>query len=70
MDISEYNKNEINAKLSASINQTHPHINPENIVTMLKDKLGILSGDVTKEQYDIIRIIDTATAKEHSNDNS
>ena len=45
----------INAKLSASINQTHPHINPENIVTMLKDKLGILSGNVTKEQYDIIR---------------
>ena len=45
----------INAKLSASINQTHPHINPENIVTMLKDKLGILSGDVTKEEYDIIR---------------
>ena len=45
----------INAKLSASINQTHPHINPENIVTMLKDKLEILSGDVTKEQYDIIR---------------
>ncbi|MBO5716137.1 MAG: DUF2344 domain-containing protein [Clostridia bacterium] len=45
----------INAKLSASINQTHPHINPENIVTMLKDKLGILSGDVTQEQYDIMR---------------
>lgn len=45
----------INAKLSASINQTHPHINPENIVTMLKDKLGILSGDVMREQYDIIR---------------
>ena len=45
----------INAKLSASINQTHPHINPENIVTMLKDKLGILSGDVTTEQYDIMR---------------
>ena len=45
----------INAKVSASINQTHPHINPENIVTMLKDKLGILSGDVTKEQYDIVR---------------
>ena len=45
----------INAKLSASINQTHPHINPENIVTMLKDKLHILSGDVTREQYDIIR---------------
>ena len=45
----------INVKLSASINQTHPHINPENIVTMLKEKLGILSGDVTKEQYDIIR---------------
>ena len=45
----------INAKLSASINQTHPHINPETIVTMLKEKLGILSGDVTREQYDIIR---------------
>ena len=45
----------INAKLSASINQTHPHINPENIVTMLKDKLGILSGDVRKEHYDIMR---------------
>lgn len=45
----------INAKLSASINQTHPHINPENIVTMLRDKLGILSGDVTKEHYDIMR---------------
>ena len=45
----------INAKLSASINQTHPHINPETIVTMLKEKLGILSGDVTCEQYDIIR---------------
>ncbi len=45
----------INAKLSASINQTHPHINPETVVTMLKDKLGILSGDVTREQYDIIR---------------
>ena len=45
----------INAKLSASINQTHPHINPENIVTMLKDKLGILSGDAMVEQYDIVR---------------
>lgn len=45
----------INAKLSASINQTHPHINPEAIVTLLKDGLSILSGDVTKEHYDIIR---------------
>lgn len=45
----------INAKLSASINQTHPHINPENIVTMLKDRLGILSGDVMRESYDIMR---------------
>ena len=45
----------INAKLSASINQTHPHINPENIVTMLKDKLHILSGNIASEQYDIIR---------------
>ena len=45
----------INLKLSASINQTHPHINPENIVTMLKDKLGVLQGDAMAEQYDIIR---------------
>ena len=27
----------------------------EAIVTMLKDKLGILSGDATQEQYDIMR---------------
>lgn len=45
----------INTKLSASINQTHPHINPENIISMLRDKLGILSGDVSTEHYDIIR---------------
>ena len=45
----------INLKLSASINQTHPHINPENIVTMLKDQLSILSGDVMRESYDIMR---------------
>lgn len=45
----------INAKLSASINQTHPHINPENIISMLKEKLGILSGNVMAEGYDIMR---------------
>ena len=45
----------LNLKLSASINQTHPHINPETIVTLLKDKLGILSGDVMTEGYDIMR---------------
>jgi hypothetical protein len=45
----------INLKLSASINQTHPHINPDNIVTMLKDKLGLLSGNAMEEQYDIFR---------------
>lgn len=45
----------ISAKLSASINQTHPHINPENIISMLKEKLGILSGDVMAEGYDIMR---------------
>ena len=45
----------INMKLSASINQTHPHINPDSIVTMLRDRLGILSGDPIAEQYDIIR---------------
>ena len=42
-------------KLSASINQTHPHINPESIVNMLKDGLGILAGDVMNEEYSIIR---------------
>lgn len=45
----------INVKLSASINQTHPHINPESIITMLKDKLGILSGDPMTEEYNIMR---------------
>lgn len=45
----------INIKLSASINQTHPHINPESIVTMLKDRLDILSGDPVKEEYSIMR---------------
>ena len=45
----------INMKLSASINQTHPHINPETVVTMLKEKLGILSGDVMLEDYSIMR---------------
>ena len=45
----------INLKLSASINQTHPHINPESLITMLKEKLGILSGDPLSEEYSIIR---------------
>lgn len=48
-------KIKINAKLSASINQTHPHINPEAIVTMLRERLGILSGSVTDEEYGIMR---------------
>lgn len=45
----------INLKLSASINQTHPHINPESLITVLKEKLGILSGDPLSEEYSIIR---------------
>ena len=45
----------INAKLSASINQTHPHINPESLVGVLKEKLGILSGDPMAEEYSIMR---------------
>lgn len=45
----------INMKLSASINQTHPHINPESLITVLKEKLGILSGDPLAEEYTIMR---------------
>lgn len=45
----------INAKLSASINQTHPHINPESIVSMLRERLGILSSDILAEEYGIMR---------------
>lgn len=45
----------MNLKLSASINQTHPHINPEMIMTMLKDKLGILTADSVTDEYSIVR---------------
>lgn len=45
----------ISAVLSASINQTHPHINPDHILAVLKEKLNILSGDPMKEEYSIIR---------------
>lgn len=45
----------LNVKLSASINQTHPHINPEQIMGLLKEKLGILSGDPIAEEYSIMR---------------
>ncbi len=45
----------ISLKLSVSINQTHPHINPESIINMLKESLGILAGDVMSEEYSIIR---------------
>ena len=45
----------MNLKLSASINQTHPHINPESLISVLKEKLGILSGDPMQEEYSIIR---------------
>lgn len=45
----------LNVKLSASINQTHPHINPEQVISMLKERLGILSGDPTVEEYSIMR---------------
>ena len=45
----------INLKLSASINQTHPHINPDAIVNMLKDRMGILSGNIMQEGYDVMR---------------
>ena len=45
----------LNLKLSASINQTHPHINPESIITLLKDRFNILVGDPVKEEYNIMR---------------
>ncbi len=45
----------INAVLSASINQTHPHINPDYILAILKERLNILSGDPMNEEYSIVR---------------
>ena len=42
----------INAVLSASSTQ---YLNPEMLMTALKDRLGILSGDLTKEYYSILR---------------
>lgn len=45
----------LNLKLSASINQTHPHINPESIITLLKDRFNILVGDPVEEEYNIMR---------------
>lgn len=45
----------IRALLSASINQTHPHINPDYILAVLKERLGILSGDPMSEEYSILR---------------
>lgn len=45
----------LNLKLSASINQTHPHINPEQVMGMLKERLCILSGDPIAEEYSIMR---------------
>jgi len=51
-----YNKEkrtiDINATVSAS---TTDYLNPEMIISGLKAKLGILSGDPTKEYYTILR---------------
>lgn len=46
----------INATLSASINQTHPHINPDSLIGILKNELNILIGSPVNEGYDIVRI--------------
>lgn len=53
----EYADGEIKIKLllSASINQTHPHINPDYVLTYLKEKLDILKGDELREEYSILR---------------
>lgn len=45
----------IRAVLSASINQTHPHINPDYLIAILKREMGILQGSPLDEYYDIIR---------------
>lgn len=45
----------INATLSASINQTHPHINPDSLIATLKNQLPILTGSPLTNSYDIIR---------------
>lgn len=45
----------INATLSASINQTHPHINPDSLVATIKNQLPILTGSPLTNSYDIIR---------------
>ena len=42
----------LNVILSASSTQ---YLNPEMLVTALKDKIGILSGDMTEEYYSILR---------------
>ena len=42
----------LNVTLSASSTQ---YLNPEMLMTALKDRLGILSGDLTKEYYSILR---------------
>ena len=42
----------INALLSASSTQ---YLNPEMLINALKEKIGILSGDLTKEYYSILR---------------
>ena len=42
----------INTILSASSTQ---YLNPEMLINALKDKIGILSGDLTKEYYSILR---------------
>jgi hypothetical protein len=42
----------LNVLLSASSTQ---YLNPEMLITALKDKMGILSGSLTEEYYSIMR---------------
>lgn len=52
----EYNadKNSIEIEATVSASSTE-YLSPEMLVTGLKEKLGILSGDPTKEHYSIMR---------------
>ncbi len=48
-------KIKINAVLSASINQTHPHINPESLMKSLRERFSIAPDGVASEGYSIMR---------------
>lgn len=48
-------KIKINAVLSASINQTHPHINPESLMKSIRERFSIVPDGDAGEEYSIMR---------------